>query len=673
MLGEEPLGSLYLGAGETASSSTLAPGFLSGSGLLYGPTLSGGSIVIPAPFLSGTGHLYSPLVSPRLFAARDGNWNGSPAYSDLYIINPSTGVPVSVGPVGFAIASMAFDPTDGTLYASTSSYSGVNPLSLIKIDPATGVGTLIGAHTLISGFQELDGLAFQSDGTLYAYGGVGGNTLYTVNKATGALTSLGALPFNFIWYGEAIVTDGDDNLYFIPADSDTDPIGKITFSPLERTQISAIQNGDEILTYSGDDLVDASFDPSGVLWVIDRYSDTVMTLTALGFLTIIGSEGSLDPGATDNVHDFAALAWLGGVPPSPWFAFPDFTEDFEVAPLSPVPYSYSSPTPPPISTDGAATGSYSFKVDAANDDQYVEYLLPTSALQGYGWPIDTQWVYMSFALYIPSATAGTKQAYLFSYGQDVLIYSNGDGTAKLRMQYNSDEFFSPNFSEDAWHSIQMQVIADNGTGEWAVQWWVDGVTNGMQVATSGVGASGGDIYVGDYNHFGDGTDLLYYFDEFTWSINAMPPAVDLSSSFFNGVGSGTDYDSSSGTPVSGHPADDSYTQLVNHPLVVPGNNWLDSASPGGSPIFHTYYYGVMQNDALATTVSLATPPSHGTLEYFNSDGSFKYVPDTDFVGTDTFTYNGNGGSATVSIRIFDANTPALNHPVFEGKPGQKLA
>ena len=34
---------------------------------------------------------------------------------------------------------------------------------------------------------------------------------------------------------------------------------------------------------------------------------------------------------------------------------------------------------------------------------------------------------------------------------------------------------------------------------------------------------------------------------------------------------------------------------------------------------------------------LVTDASHGKLT-LNSDGSFKYTPDTDFVGDDTFTY-----------------------------------
>jgi len=50
-----------------------------------------------------------------------------------------------------------------------------------------------------------------------------------------------------------------------------------------------------------------------------------------------------------------------------------------------------------------------------------------------------------------------------------------------------------------------------------------------------------------------------------------------------------------------------------------------------------------------------TDPVNGTLDTFNSDGSFSYTPSLDFHGSDSFTYKANDGSAdsvpaTVIIR-----------------------
>src|SRR5690606_22708774 len=43
-------------------------------------------------------------------------------------------------------------------------------------------------------------------------------------------------------------------------------------------------------------------------------------------------------------------------------------------------------------------------------------------------------------------------------------------------------------------------------------------------------------------------------------------------------------------------------------------------------------------DGDVTTVTLITSPVHGSLTTFDLNGDFTYLPDTDFNGTDKFTY-----------------------------------
>jgi VCBS repeat-containing protein len=55
------------------------------------------------------------------------------------------------------------------------------------------------------------------------------------------------------------------------------------------------------------------------------------------------------------------------------------------------------------------------------------------------------------------------------------------------------------------------------------------------------------------------------------------------------------------------------------------------------------------------TVALASQPAHGTVT-LNSDGSFRYTPNTGGSGSDSFTYtvsDGHGGwnVATVSLTV----------------------
>jgi hypothetical protein len=92
--------------------------------------------------------------------------------------------------------------------------------------------------------------------------------------------------------------------------------------------------------------------------------------------------------------------------------------------------------------------------------------------------------------------------------------------------------------------------------------------------------------------------------------------------------------------------DDAYTTNENTMLDVPAPGVLSNDSdPDGDPI----------------TAIKVTDPSHGTVT-LNSDGSFTYVPDTDFSGPDSFTYKANDGS-------LDSNTATVTITVSEGTCG----
>ncbi len=76
--------------------------------------------------------------------------------------------------------------------------------------------------------------------------------------------------------------------------------------------------------------------------------------------------------------------------------------------------------------------------------------------------------------------------------------------------------------------------------------------------------------------------------------------------------------------------------------------------------------GVLENDTDADSDTLTaikvSDPSHGTLTSFNSDGSFTYIPDADYTGSDSFTYKANDGDIDSNIATVHLTITAVNDP-----------
>ncbi|HSG24548.1 MAG TPA: S8 family serine peptidase, partial [Anaerolineales bacterium] len=89
--------------------------------------------------------------------------------------------------------------------------------------------------------------------------------------------------------------------------------------------------------------------------------------------------------------------------------------------------------------------------------------------------------------------------------------------------------------------------------------------------------------------------------------------------------------------ISGAPSNDPPTAVDDSGYTTNEDTLLSVAAPG-----------VLLNDSDlngdALTASLVTGPSNGTLT-LNSDGSFTYTPDSNFNGSDSFTYQANDGTS----------------------------
>jgi hypothetical protein len=141
----------------------------------------------------------SPRASAQVLYAVNGG--GMATSSNLYTINPSSGAVVStIGTVMLAgnpvpISGLSFDPTNGVLYGTTNSGASTQ---LVTINPATAQAASDGTIGL-----SMQGLAFAPNGVLFGYSkaGITGNpsfpkeSLYTINKATGAASLVGSSGF----------------------------------------------------------------------------------------------------------------------------------------------------------------------------------------------------------------------------------------------------------------------------------------------------------------------------------------------------------------------------------------------------------------------------------------------------------------------------------------------
>lgn len=106
------------------------------------------------------------------------------------------------------------------------------------------------------------------------------------------------------------------------------------------------------------------------------------------------------------------------------------------------------------------------------------------------------------------------------------------------------------------------------------------------------------------------------------------------------------------------------TEVANTPPVANRDNYTTNENT----ILNTAAPGVLANDTDADRNSLTaikvTDPTYGTL-ILNADGSFTYTPTINYIGTDSFTYMANDGTAdsnivTASITVNIKTTTTLN-------------
>lgn len=135
---------------------------------------------------------------------------GGGTLSDLFILNPANGsVVADLGPTGFSITGLRFDPTTGILYGSTANI-GPSRGSLITLNLFTGAGTLVGSFGIPN--HTMADITFTKNGTLYGWAEAQRDDLHIINKATGAATDVGNAGIST--YGSGLSANSKDVLYY---------------------------------------------------------------------------------------------------------------------------------------------------------------------------------------------------------------------------------------------------------------------------------------------------------------------------------------------------------------------------------------------------------------------------------------------------------------------------
>ena len=223
------------------------------------------------------------------------------------------------------------------------------------------------------------------------------------------------------------------------------------------------------------------------------------------------------------------------------------------------------------------------------------------------------------------------------YGTDTYTYQDTDGVATSNVATVSILVDAPVVGvTDDYHAIRNTALTVNGArgvlaNDTQAQGHILSIYAFYNFPTHGTLATGGDgsfTYTPDAGYTGPdsftyiSTDGIAYSDLTTANLTVVaPPTVSLNVGF--GAREGRPLDAS---------VDDGLQNF--------------SHDPQGLPL----------------TASVVSEPSHGTFT-FHADGSFLYVPDPYFVGTDTFTFKVNNGYADSNIGTFFINVAQDYDPV----------
>jgi hypothetical protein len=234
----------------------------------------------------------------------------------LFSVNTTTGVATLIGAnlTGLGsnrVTSLAKDPLTGTLYGVIGGSANLGGY-LIKINPSTGAGTLVGVisgpgFNGAPGVGGADALAFDASGNLYSSGWNGGSNyggwFMKLNKATGAVTQ----SFNVGAEYTGLAFSPSGVLY--ASRGGNNPGNIHTINPANGAILTTIHLSDGSAR-----ITDLAFNSNGTLYgsLGGSFNNLVTINTTSGAITTIGSFGS----AVQNIAGLTFMSGSGGSVPA---------------------------------------------------------------------------------------------------------------------------------------------------------------------------------------------------------------------------------------------------------------------------------------------------------------------------------------------------------------------
>ncbi len=233
--------------------------------------------------------------------------------SPVVRIDPATGVGSVLGVSGFPAMNALAENRAGILYSAVDN-PPVSPPHLITINPVTGAGTMVATLNFGTVLPDVRGLAFSGADVLFAInntgpiGGANPDDLFRVDVATGMGTLIGATGRNGV---QSITFSSSGILYGWDVGGMGLPgLGLITIDPA--TGLATDVNptvGDGGLFMQG-----ITFAPDGRLFGVSAAAATVMPDT---LFAIDAGTGMVSPIGSGGYTDVRGIAFVGGAIPEP--------------------------------------------------------------------------------------------------------------------------------------------------------------------------------------------------------------------------------------------------------------------------------------------------------------------------------------------------------------------